>query len=158
MKRRVKIILLALVVAGVILTVFYFFVLKAVDNNMDALISKQTVVFKELNESVYIRAIAWGISGNHNEVIISSEPIKPEGRPSEEKDYIFYTTEIYYKKQGIDTLLVYADGSSIGKEPTIFIKKIKIVPIKISTADEAVDYEKNYKEYGLIKISAYPQK
>ena len=125
---------------------------------MDALISKQTVVFKELNESVYIRAIAWGISGNHNEVIISSEPIKPEGRPSEEKDYIFYTTEIYYKKQGIDTLFVYADGSSIGKEPTIFTKKIKIVPIKISTADEAVDYEKNYKEYGLIKITAYPQK
>jgi hypothetical protein len=153
----IKIVLLALAIVGVIMIALYFFMLKAFDNNRDEIISEQTVIFEEINDSIYIRARAWGVSGNHNEIIISLDPIEREGRQAEkEKDYIFYATEIYYKKQGIDTLLIYADGSSIGKKPAVFTERIKIVPVKIKTADEAMKYEKNYKKYGLTKVSAYP--
>jgi hypothetical protein len=155
MKKTVKMMLLTLVIISIAIGGL----LKVDDVDMNARVSTQIVEFKELDEKVYIRAMACGIAGNHNEVILSAEPIIPETRKSEkEKDYIFYTTEVYYKKQGSDTLLIYAQESSMGKCPDNFTQKVKVVTIKIKTYDEAKDYEKNYKAYGLLKVSAYPEK
>ena len=117
----------------------------------------QEVKFEEAGETVYIRAVSWGISGNHNEVMITTEPVEPEIRkPEEERDYIFYTMELYYKKKGIDSLLIYAPSSSIGDVPSNFSEKIKIVLLELKTFDEIRDYEQNYNEYGLTRIRTYP--
>jgi hypothetical protein len=159
MKKTFKMMLLTLVIISIAIGGIYLFLLKVDDVDMNVRVSTQIVEFKELDEKVYIRAMAWGIAGNHNEVILSAEPIKPETRKSEkDKDYIFYTTEMYYKKQGSDTLLIYVEESSIGKCPDNFTKKVKVITMKIKTYDEAKDYEKNYKAYGLLKVSAYPDK
>ena len=123
---------------------------------MSPSVSSHVIEFEELNQKVYLRAMSWGISGNHNEVILSTNPVEPSTRKSEEgKDYIFYTSEVYYKKQGIDTLLVYAESSSIGKRPNNFSGSINVVPVELKTYSEVQDYEKRYKEYGLSKISVY---
>lgn len=157
MRKSITFALLVLAIFAVVAVGFYLFVFNAVDVDMEPSINSQTVVFDEIGEKVYFRAMAWGISGNHNEVILSTEPIEPETRKSEkEKDYVFYTTEIYYKKKGVDTLLVYAEASSIGKSPRSLSDKITIVPVKLNTYDESLDYQMNYKEYGLSKISVYP--
>ena len=159
MRKSIKVALLVFAGFAIVAVGIYLFVLNAVDVDMEPSVNSQTVVFDELEEKVYLRAMAWGIAGNHNEVILSTEPIEPETRKSEKrKDYIFSTTEVYYKKQGVDTLLVYAEASFIGKPPGNLSDKIKIVPMKLNTYDESLDYQKNYKEYGLSKISVYPSK
>lgn len=71
------------------------------------------------------------------------------------EDYIFYTKEIYYQKRGVDTLMVYADASTIGKIPDGLKTSIKIVPVGLKNYDEVKKYERNYKEYDLNKISVY---
>ncbi len=119
----------------------------------------QTVKFEEAEEQVYIRGMSWGISGNHNEVMLTTEPIEPEIRQSnEETDYIFYTMELYYKKKGIDTLLIYTPSSSVGDSSPNFSEKIKLVLIELKTFDEIRDYEQNYNDYGLTRVRTYPSR
>lgn len=129
---------------------------KSVDVDMKPLVESKEVIFDNLNETLFLRAMAWGVAGSNNEIIISESLITPIDRKSEKgSDYIFYTTELYYKKQGNDTLLVYVEASSIGKDPENYTGKIKIVPIRLKTYDESKEYAENYGKYGLKKLSAY---
>jgi hypothetical protein len=154
MNKYIKIALLVLTPLGIIIGCVYWYILKAVDVDVSPVINKQVVDFEELDEKVYLRAMSWGVSGNHSEIILSALPIEPESRKStKERDYIFYTSELYYKKKGVDTLLIYAAASSIGSIPDSFVDKIKIVPVKLNTYDSLQEYEKKYREYGLSKIS-----
>ncbi len=134
----------------------FWFAFKATNVNMKPLIKTEEIIFNNLSEKVYLRAMSWGIAGNHNEIIISTKPIAPIDRKSKkENDFIFYTTEIYYKKQGVDTLLVYSVSSSIGKEPKNYDGKVKIVIKSLKTYDAFKEYQKNYEKYGLKRISLY---
>lgn len=104
-------------------------------------------------DTLYISASSWGLAGNNEEIILSKEPIKEGYRPNKKNDYIFYTSEIYYKIDA-DKLVVYATQSSI-LEPQNFSSPI-IVEIKgIKTNQESRDYELNYSKYGLTKLSIF---
>lgn len=102
------------------------------------------------DNTVYLRTKVWGISGNHEEIVLSesNNPIS-----NKTVDYIFYTSDVYYKAEG-NTITIYAPESSIS-EP---IKKFSSVTVKVKglkSIEEMKDYETNFKKYGLVKISIY---
>ncbi|GAB3423664.1 hypothetical protein GCM10027516_23130 [Niabella aquatica] len=103
------------------------------------------------NEPLFLRAKVWGVAGNHEEIVLSRSE---NSLPDKANDYIFYTSEIFYKIKGDSSVFVYAPESSTS-EP---VNKISNVTIKgLKTADEIRDYSINYKRYGLQRISIYEQ-
>lgn len=156
MKNIYKIILISLAILAIILGILYWLFVKSVGEiDVPSTLNEVTIEFPELNEKAYIRARAWGLAGNHEEIIISTTPIEKDRQAAKGEDYIFYTTEIYYQKRGIDTLMVYADASTIGKIPNGLKTSINIVTVGLKNYDEVKKYERNYKESDLNKISVY---
>jgi hypothetical protein len=103
------------------------------------------------NESrpLFLRAKIWGVAGNHEQIILSQSN---NNVPNKTDDYIFYTTEIFYKVGNDNTVIIYAIESSIS-EP---VNKIPNVTVKgLKTADEIRNYNTNYQKYGLKRISVY---
>lgn len=137
--------------------VYWFFFRSIGDIEIPGTLNEANVSFSELNETVYIRAKAWGLGGNHEEIIFSTSPIDKERRAVKGEDFIFYTPEVYYKKQGIDSLVVYAESSSIAKPSENQGSKVKIVLVALKNYNEVKEYEKNYLKYGLNKISIYKE-
>jgi hypothetical protein len=117
--------------------------------------NEYVVDFDSLGEKIYIRAKAWGLAGNHEEIILSNEPIK--NRHLEyfyDKQFIFLSmTELFYKKINADTLEVYADYKS--KEPPKFQSKVKIKQIEFKDIDNASDMKTNPEKYGLTRVTVY---
>lgn len=156
MKKTYKILIITITMLVTTFGIAYWLFVRSVgDVNIPSTMNEHTVNFSELGESIYIRAKAWGLGGNHQEIILSTSPIDKERQSIKEKDIIFYSMEIYLKKKGVDTLLVYADASTIGKIPSNLKTSIKIVPIGLKNYDEVKEYERNYKKYDLKKISVY---
>ena len=103
------------------------------------------------NESrpLFLRAKVWGVAGNHEQIVLSQSN---NSIPNKTDDYIFYTSEVFYKVGNDNTVIVYATESSIS-EP---VNKIPNVTVKgLKTADEIRDYNTNYQKYGLERISVY---
>lgn len=98
---------------------------------------------------LFLWAKVWGISGNHEEIILSE---KYKTKANKDVDYVFYTSEIYFKKDVDGTVTLYAPKSSIS-EPLKGIPNLKI--IELSTNSQLKDYELNFLKYGLEKISVY---
>ena len=151
MNKRMKIILFSLLLVSGLTGLGYWFNNDVSD--MKNPVKDYIIEYESLNEKIYISARAWGVSGNHQEIILSSNPISSEHRGSSKEDnYIFYTSEIYYKKEGENKLLVFASNSSIS-EPKKFNSSVQIILKGLKTSDELKDYEVNYKKYGLEKAS-----
>lgn len=103
------------------------------------------------NESrpLFLRAKVWGVAGNHEQIVLSQSN---NNVPNKTDDYIFYTSEVFYKVGNDNTVIVYVTESSIS-EP---VNKIPNVTVKgLKTADEIRDYNTNYQKYGLERISVY---
>ena len=98
---------------------------------------------------LFLRAKVWGITGSHEQIVLSQSK---NNIPNKTDDYIFYTSEVFYKVGNDNRVILYATESSIS-EP---VNKITNVTVKgIKTADEIRDYKTNYKKYGLERISIY---
>ena len=118
-------------------------------------VNNYVVGFQELGESVYIRARSWGISGNHQEIIVATEPIINKHRVYfRERQYVFLDPELFYQKKGIDTLVLYVyDTSAI---PESLSTRIHFIQVELKNYDEIHDFEENYERYGLTRASVYP--
>lgn len=112
---------------------------------------ENTIAINLENDSnpLFLRAKVWGVAGSHEQIVLSQSNNKV---PNKTDDYIFYTSEVFYKVENNNTVIVYANESSIS-EPVNKIPNVKVKGIK--TADEILDYETNYKKYGLKRISIY---
>lgn len=102
------------------------------------------------NKPVFLRAKVWGVSGNHEEIVLSES-----NKPTSDKkvDYIFYTSDVYYKSDS-NSITLYSPESSIS-EPVSGFSSV-IVNVKgLKSTEEMKDYEVNYKKYGLKRISVY---
>ncbi|NJO69201.1 MAG: hypothetical protein HC830_07905 [Bacteroidetes bacterium] len=76
MKKTYKIILISIAILVIILGILYRLFVKSVGEiDVPSTLTEVTVEFTELNEKAYIRARAWGLAGNHEEIIISTTPI-----------------------------------------------------------------------------------
>lgn len=99
-------------------------------------------------KKIYIRSKIWGISSNHEEIVFSETPITI---PNKEKDYIFYTDEVFYKIDA-NTLNLYACDCDTS-EPKVAFKEVKIILNDLKTSGQIKDYSLNYQKYGLEKAS-----
>jgi hypothetical protein len=109
------------------------------------------VVFDNLNDTVYVMASSWGLTGDHIEIVLSSLPIANRASNAA-SDYIFYEPTIYYKKEE-DTLIVYSP--SIAVIPDSFNSKVKIKQVQVGSNEEMRKYEQTCNEQGLTRVSVY---
>lgn len=77
----------------------------------------EKIIISPKGDSIYIKARFWGITGDHEEIIFSEEPIILP--PNKDRYYIFYTDEVFYKFENNDELVIHApkSGKSIPKIP-----------------------------------------
>ena len=100
------------------------------------------------NNVLYLKTKGYGFVGNHERIVLSKSK---DSITSHKFDYIFYTSEIFYKVEN-NIIYIYAPNSSIS-EP---LKKISNVVIKeLRTSDEIMEYNNHYLCYGLERISVY---
>lgn len=149
---------LALLIAIFCVTGGAYFILVNINHktdNFEVVRNNVEVSFDSLNTNIFMSARAWGISGNHEEIILSNQIIGKEHQSySKSECYIFYTSDIFYKKIGENSLIVYAAQSSIS-EPEDFVSPIEITVIPLKNSREINDYLNNYEKYGLSKISSH---
>ena len=127
-------------------TIIAISILSGCDFNLGEPIgTTKSIEFNELNESIKIEAKAWGLAGNHETVTISNE----------ESTITFHVTEIYYKKVGVDSLIIHVASSSFNKKIGKWSSPVTLIFQELKNYDEVQDYCLNYKEYGLSKISVY---
>ena len=139
MNKFIKIFLLVLIVLAIVL---YWFMndtkdMKSIVNvteNMNPIANDYVIIFNKKNSKIYISARAWGVSGNHTEIVLSNSPINKGHRAySKNKCYIFYTSEIYYKKEK-DTLLIYANENLVSK-PIKFESPVDVIIKNLKTSE-----------------------
>ena len=111
--------------------------------------------FDDIDKKIFVKAKSWGISGNHEEITLSE---RDKTVPDKNMDYIFYTSEIFYKIESDGRLIIYAPKASVS-EPLKKFKDVVVVINKLATAKEIKEYNKHFRKYGLEKISIYyPEK
>lgn len=160
MSKSKKIILIVgflglLLLAAVVLSAL---VLSSMSSSLSSLgpeANEYVIDFESLEEKIYIKARAWGLAGNHEEIILSNEPIKNKHLEYfYDRQFIFLSvTEIYYKKVNEDTLEVYVSYKS--DEPRDFRSKVKIKQIEFKDLNNALDMKTNPEKYGLTRVSVY---
>lgn len=159
MNKSIKIMGIVFLSLGLIVLVAYWWLDKAVGEiDVPSTTNNYIVNFNNTNSNLYFSARAWGLAGNNEEIHLSSSPFTETKQTVKDENYVFYTSELYYKKKGKDTLIVYVGTSAISKPPRNFNTPITIQQIELKNYDEVKDYEKNYKKYGLSKVSIYKEK
>lgn len=156
MNKYIRVILLVLLALFLTAGGVYWFTLNALDDiDMHLIEDNYIIDFEELNEKVYIKTKMWGLVGNHSEILLSTLPFNNTHEEyNKETQFVFInSTELYYQKKGVDSLLLYVDYKS--EIPQKLTTKIKIKQIELKNFDEVKDYEVNYEKYGLSKISVY---
>lgn len=110
-------------------------------NVPDPEIVMDIILFPEVEDTIYVRAMSWGISGNHNQVMFSGKEIIPSNRkPVISQDLIFHSPEVFVKKQGPDTLIIFVNASSIEEKSVCESCKVKILVKKLNSYSEWQDY------------------
>lgn len=139
------------IIAGVIccFVIALYFFLKPLDEVYKEKPNYKTLVLSN-NKEIYVRATYRGITGNYQEIVFSETPITV---PDKEKDYVFYTDEVFYKISD-NTINVYACDCDTSEPKTAF-KRVKIILNNLKTSSQIKDYSENYKKYGLEKISIH---
>ena len=137
-----------LAILGILLWVFITS-LKKMD--ISPTVNQYTIEFEEIQDKLFIEARIWGLAGNHEAILISSNTFNNEVQYHEDKEYIFFNSELFYKKIGIDTLLLRIYHAV--KVPEKMFTKVKIVQIEFESPHEIDDYKENYKKYGFTLVS-----
>lgn len=107
--------------------------------------------FEDINKKVFLRAKVWGISSNHSEIVLSEKQNAPTNKQT---DFVFYTSEAFYKIEGNGLLTIYAPKNLTNK-PKQEWTSIKVVLRDLKNYDSLTFYNKNYQKLGLERISVY---
>lgn len=99
---------------------------------------------------LFFKVKNWGVAGNHEEIALSKDTLY---KVDKSRDYIFYTSEVYYKLES-NKLVLRAPESSIS-EPTVNSFKTSIILNPLHTSDEISLFDKEYKKLGFQRISIY---
>lgn len=117
-------------------------------------INFQTIYFPKAGTKIYTVARVWGITGNHEEVRLCSEPFEFGKRDQTEQCVVFHTDQIFYKKDSPTSMQVYAPRWAIPPETKNFIGGIRIFVKELKDFDDFKDFEQHFEEYGLNTVSA----
>lgn len=148
------------ILIGVILVTIIGFALTLYqigDVDVKPITKNEIISFADSEDKLYLSARAWGLAGNHEEIVLSNVKLSDDHKSySKQNCYIFYTSSIYYKIEDGKNLVVYVNQNSVS-EPTNFISDIKIKFKDLKTAKELQDYAENYDKYGLVKVSIFDE-
>lgn len=147
-----------IVYAIIILGVLYFIYYRMNRTVVDTLVASEINTISINDKKLYIMAKAWGITGNHEQVILSYDPItNKKSIPDSAMTYfLIATSTIYYKKVANDSLYVYTGPCKIIKPKKEIVDGAKIKFNILRTYDENKNYEKNFTDYGLTRLSISP--
>ena len=104
---------------------------------------------EKVGKPIYIKARNWGVAGNHEEIVLS---MSNKNISNKDSDYIFYSNDVFYKTDSIQTITFFVPESSIS-EPLIKFTNPLVIINKLKNADEIEDYVQNYQKYGLKRIT-----
>ena len=150
MKRIIKILGVGCAFAFVIVAFLFGWMLKhdpSVKENITVL------NFEQSGQQLFVKTKVWGVAGNHEEIVLSKDP---NGVANKEEDCIFYTSEIFYRIEGEDSLILYAP-ENLASIPPSKNTSVTLVLHDLPTAGELEDMRRNYKSYGLEMVSVYSQ-
>jgi len=144
-----KILIIIGVVVIVSLLVFGLIFYNGFSEKHEPAISIKEVHSNTLNESIYLKKISWGLTYDHEIVVVSMSSDK-KTEPDSTKEFIFLSSEIFYKVSN-DSLYIYT--ASKVKEPINFNSKFKIEQVELSNPEmmDLRGYD-NYKKQGLKMI------
>lgn len=151
MSKRTKVIMIIVVGLIVVASAVYLFVYNSVDGLDTSTHKDSKIVFPVLNDTVYLMASSWGLTGDHIEIVLSHTPIVNRSS-NVNPDYFFYDPTIYYKQE-YDTLVIYS--LTLANVPGNFNTRIKIKQVKLEGREEMKKYEEIHETLGLTKISIY---
>ena len=97
-----------------------------------------------LNEDLFIKKVSWGLTYDHNIIILSSS-FKNTIEPDLTSEYVFLSSEIFYRLTN-DSLLIFT--SLKAKVPLSFSSNIKIIQYEL----------KNFEVMNLRKDNNYKRK
>jgi hypothetical protein len=99
-----------------------------------------------LNEDLFIKKISWGLTYDHSVIILSSFP-KNTIEPDSTSEYVFLSSEIFYRLTN-DSLLIFTSLKS--KKPLNFNSNIKIIQYELKNVEIMnLRGNNNYKKRGL---------
>lgn len=135
--------------------IFLFFNSSCKEEQSKMGVIQHTVNFRNTQSNLYFIARTWGLGGNHEEIILSPTLGKRKADFEIDDVYIFYASEIYYKKdENRNELIIYANKNN-SLQPKKFISEVTVIIKDLKTSDELNSYRKRYMEYGLNKISVF---
>jgi hypothetical protein len=120
-----------------------------------ATLKENVIDFSPLASKIYINTQIFGYTGSSERINISTSPLNKNKTYGKDSLYVIYSDEIYFKKIGIDTLIVFANASSIIPGSLTLKTPVKIIIKELNSYDEIHDYSLNFKKYGLTKFSVY---
>ena len=113
MKTRYKVILISLgavVLAGCVWIGLVVWAITGIDFG-SSVVSDSIVHFQDPAECVYISSRCWGLLGQHEQIILSTLPIRyTEDTAARGEQYVMWDDELYYRKMGRDTLAILVWG------------------------------------------------
>jgi hypothetical protein len=122
------------------------------DFHMSIKENSTTILCEESGNKLFIRARAWGLAGNHEEIVVSER--KEDGLTHDNQKLVIYASKIYYKITQDCKLVIYAPNPSFTTQK-ITISNIEISIIGLKNYDEIMEFDKNYKQFGLKRFGIF---
>lgn len=113
---------------------------------------KVTLKLNKGRSIIFGRAKAWGLNGDHEEIVFSLED---KNTSDTSRDCIFYTSRVFYRIDNDSLLTIYALESSISK-PSNDASRMPINIQSFTSEDELTDDTLIFRKLGLKTLSIYP--
>jgi hypothetical protein len=151
MSKLSKIFIIIIVGLIIIASAVFLFVYNAVDGLDTSMHKENKVVFPNLNDTIYVMASSWGLTGDHIEIVVSHSSVVNRSS-SIDSDYIFYEPTIYFKRDN-DTLIFYS--LTLANIPRNFDSRINIKQIKVEDIEQMKRYEQTHENLELTEVTVY---
>ena len=136
--KPLKFAIIGLALVGVLVGICGIVLLRYLDGDMmrSPPVTDYFVEFPEIDSKIYMRSRVWGLTSDHEETRLQTSPIDNSVACEPDNCLIIYDSEIYYKKDGADTLDVFATSSSVPKEHTNRLGRIKLALTEVGDDEE----------------------
>ncbi len=141
-----KITLLSIPIALLLFVGWFYFAISGLSHDYSPSFDKVPFIHSDSSDSVFIKKKVWGISANHQIIVISKDGLIPFS-PDSTKDFMFNGWDPFLYKFENDTLSVFI--RSISNEPKNFNSGITIDQ-KVLSNPEMINLIDNYQEKDLI--------
>ena len=113
-------------------------------------VNYQTLHFPAIGVTLHMTARTWGITGNHDEVRICDRPVDFNCSGC----LVFYSPELFYRKDGTDELVVYVSSSAVPSDQPTRLGSVDVLVHELKTAEQFAKTEMSYEQGGLLRIYA----